>query len=246
MNTNVITQDAAKVDGRAFETSLRKIMIVLATAAALTGGLTADAFARGGGGGGGHGGGFGGGAHMGSFGGAAHIGGDFGLGHLGGHGVAFGRSRRFVPGLGYGFNDYGCSYGYPITIAIAAICLRTNVRQRQRPPSRLCQMRIKSRIVLAGSVPHSDYWAATLVEPECAIDRFLSLACLKMAASKVVYLRAWLWMNGVFSMNRASATRRIARIGFAPVLLWLAAEVGIANAQTGARWRRLRSSRCRL
>ena len=42
---------------------LRKTMIVLATAAALTGGLTADAFARGGGGG--HGGGFGGGAHMG-------------------------------------------------------------------------------------------------------------------------------------------------------------------------------------
>jgi putative membrane protein len=66
-------------------------------------------------------------------------------------------------------------------------------------------------------------------------DRSLSIAaCLKMAASKVVYLRAWLWMNGVFSMNRASATRRIARIGFAPVLLWLAAEVGIANAQTGA------------
>jgi hypothetical protein len=44
---------------------LRKTMIVLATAAALTVGLTADAFARGGGGGGGHGGGFGGGAHMG-------------------------------------------------------------------------------------------------------------------------------------------------------------------------------------
>jgi hypothetical protein len=42
---------------------LRKTMIVLATAAALTGGLTADALARGGGGG--HGGGFGGGAHMG-------------------------------------------------------------------------------------------------------------------------------------------------------------------------------------
>src|SRR3981189_2557155 len=45
----------------------RKIMIVLAMAAVLTGGLTADALARGGGGGGGggHGGGFGGGAHMG-------------------------------------------------------------------------------------------------------------------------------------------------------------------------------------
>jgi hypothetical protein len=38
---------------------LRKTMIVLATAVALTGGLTADAFARGGGGG--HGSGFGGG-----------------------------------------------------------------------------------------------------------------------------------------------------------------------------------------
>jgi hypothetical protein len=40
---------------------LRNTMIVLATATALTGGLTADALARGGG----HGGGFGGGAHMG-------------------------------------------------------------------------------------------------------------------------------------------------------------------------------------
>ena len=39
---------------------LRKTMIALLTAAALTGGLTADAFARGGGGGG-HGTGFGGG-----------------------------------------------------------------------------------------------------------------------------------------------------------------------------------------
>ena len=45
---------------------LHKTMIVLLTAAALTAGLTADAFARGGGGGGGgHGGGFGGGGHMG-------------------------------------------------------------------------------------------------------------------------------------------------------------------------------------
>src|SRR5256884_5012841 len=70
---------------------LRKTMIVLATAAALTGGLTADAFARGGGAGGhggggfggGHGGGFGGG-HAGGFGGG-HIGG-FGGGHIGGFG----------------------------------------------------------------------------------------------------------------------------------------------------------------
>jgi putative membrane protein len=35
-------------------------------------------------------------------------------------------------------------------------------------------------------------------------------------------------------MSRASATRLIARFGFAPVLLLLAAGIGIANAQTGA------------
>jgi hypothetical protein len=54
---------------------LRNIMIVLAMAAALTGGLTADAFARGGGGGGG-----GGGGHGGGFGGGGHMGGGFGGG----------------------------------------------------------------------------------------------------------------------------------------------------------------------
>jgi hypothetical protein len=75
-------------------------------------------------------------------------------------------------------------------------------------------MRIKPRIVLAGSVPQSDYWPATLIEPECAIESFLSLP------------------DGVFSMNRASATRRIARIGFAPVLLSLAAGFGTGNVQT--------------
>jgi hypothetical protein len=59
---------------------LRKTMIVLLTAAALTGGLTADAFARGGEGGGvEHGGGFGGGGHM---------GGGFGGGHFAGRGMA--------------------------------------------------------------------------------------------------------------------------------------------------------------
>src|ERR1700747_203393 len=55
---------------------LRKTMFVLATAAALTGGLTADAFARGGGGGGGGGhggGGVGGGGHMGGGFGGAHM-----------------------------------------------------------------------------------------------------------------------------------------------------------------------------
>jgi hypothetical protein len=117
MNTNIITQGLAKVVGPEFKTSLRKTMIVLATAAALTGGLTADAFARGGGGGGGqggHGGSFGGGAHMGGgVGGGAHMGGGF---HGGGFGIHEGRSAfhgRRAHGLGYGFNDYGCSYGYP-------------------------------------------------------------------------------------------------------------------------------------
>src|SRR6202023_3180743 len=70
---------------------LRKTMIVLATAAALTGGLTADAFARGGGGGG-HiggfggvhmGGGFAGGRMSGGFGGP-HMGGGVGAPHMGG------------------------------------------------------------------------------------------------------------------------------------------------------------------
>ena len=115
---------------------LRKTMIVLATAAALTGGLTVDAFAHGGGGGG-HGGGFGGGGGHG----AGFGGGHFGGGHFGGAeiGRGFGRvagphfagrhgkfglergfdHRRFgrgfgvVPEWGYGLYDYGCSYSYP-------------------------------------------------------------------------------------------------------------------------------------
>ena len=111
---------------------LRKTMIVLMAGAALTGGLTADGFARGGGGGGGggHRGGFGGG-HAGGFGSGAHIG-SLGGGHFGGAGAAFargvagqhfavtgdhlgheghfGRGRRFVPGV-HGY-DYGCSYAY--------------------------------------------------------------------------------------------------------------------------------------
>jgi hypothetical protein len=93
---------------------LRKIMIVLATTAALTGGLTAEAFARGGGG---HGG--GGGGHMGGGFGGARMGGGFGVGHFGngaiGRGFAgqhfnrrFGRGFTFGPGW-----DYGCGYGYP-------------------------------------------------------------------------------------------------------------------------------------
>ena len=76
---------------------LRKTMIISLTAAALTAGLTADAFARGGGGGGGgHGGGFGGG-HAGGFGGGAHIGGGFGGARVGGFG-----GGAHIGGLGAG------------------------------------------------------------------------------------------------------------------------------------------------
>jgi hypothetical protein len=107
----------------------RKIMIVLAMAAVLTGGLTADAFARGGGGGG-HGGGFGGGGHIGGGLGGGHMGAGFGGGHMGagfgGRGFAgshfagtrgrFGHDRRFGPsrfGSGLGaYYDYGCGYSY--------------------------------------------------------------------------------------------------------------------------------------
>jgi hypothetical protein len=119
---------------------LRKTMIVLATAAALTGGLTVDAFAHGGGGGGGgHGGGFGGGHFGGGHFGGGHFGGaeigrGFGRGFAGSHFVGrqgnfgrergfdrdrgfdhrrFGRGFGFVPSWDYGLYDYGCSYGYP-------------------------------------------------------------------------------------------------------------------------------------
>jgi putative membrane protein len=40
-------------------------------------------------------------------------------------------------------------------------------------------------------------------------------------------------MHGVFSMDRASAARRIARFGLAPGLLTLTAGIGVASAQTG-------------
>src|SRR4029077_16013504 len=84
---------------------LRKTMIVLLTAAALTGGLTADAFAGHGGGfgGGSHmGGGFGGGGHMGGGFGGAHMGGGFGGGHMGG-GFGGGHFAGRGPALGRGF-----------------------------------------------------------------------------------------------------------------------------------------------
>ena len=99
---------------------LRKTMIVLATAAALTAGLTADAFARGGGGGGHMG---GGGGHIGGFGGA-HMGGGFGGPHMGGGhmGGGFrphfaGARRRFGVGAGdlglYDSCDYTSLYYNP-------------------------------------------------------------------------------------------------------------------------------------
>ena len=120
---------------------LRKTMIVLATAGALTGGLTADAFARGGGGAGGHGGGFGGGAHIGGgFSGGARMGGGFGQGHFGrsggafgrgfagqhfaetrghfAHNMYFGRGQRFAPGWGALYGYYGDGGYYdPSTVA---------------------------------------------------------------------------------------------------------------------------------
>ena len=121
---------------------LRATMILLA-AITLGTAVATDALAAGHGGGGhgggfgggAHmGGGFGG-AHMGRGFGGAHMGGGFGRGHFGGPSAAFGRGfagqhfsvahgrfgherhfgrgRRFAPGLGYSFDDYGCGYGYP-------------------------------------------------------------------------------------------------------------------------------------
>lgn len=98
---------------------LRKTMITMLTAAALTGGLTADAFARGGGGG-----------HGGGFGGGGHIGGGFDGGHFAGRGPTLGRGfaglhaeardhfgrdhfhrgPRF--GFGGGYNDWCYEYPY--------------------------------------------------------------------------------------------------------------------------------------
>jgi hypothetical protein len=80
---------------------LRKTMIVLATAAALTAGLTADAFARGGGGGGGHMG--GGGGHMGGGFGGAHMGGGFAGAHMGG---GFGGPHMGGGHMGGGFRPH--------------------------------------------------------------------------------------------------------------------------------------------
>src|ERR1700730_6252168 len=110
----------------------RNTMILLA-AITLGTAVATDALAAGHGGGG-HGGGFGG-AHMGGGFCGAHMGGGLGRGHFGGPGAAFGRGfagqhfavahgrfghdrhfgrgRRFAPGLGFGFYDYGSSYGYP-------------------------------------------------------------------------------------------------------------------------------------
>jgi hypothetical protein len=102
-------------------------MIVLAAAAALTGGLTADAFARGGGGGGGHGGGFVGRAHMGGgFGGGAHravvlVGAISAV--LAGLSTAAGVSR---PAWVTASMTTGAATATPITIPTTAIRLRTD------------------------------------------------------------------------------------------------------------------------
>src|SRR5580692_1922857 len=102
---------------------LRKTMIVLAMATALTAGLTADAFARGGGGGGhmggGHIGGFGG-AHMGGGFAGARIGGGFGGPHMGGGHMGGGFRPHFAGSrdrFGVGGGDLGlydsCDYLWP-------------------------------------------------------------------------------------------------------------------------------------
>ena len=80
---------------------LRKTMIVLATAAALTGVVSADAFARGGGGGG----------HAGGFGGVAHMGGGFGGVHMG-RGFGFGRAASVDSVWGQRFNRPRQPYFY--------------------------------------------------------------------------------------------------------------------------------------
>jgi uncharacterized membrane protein len=98
----------ALVSGRSIP-MLRKTMIVLATAAALTAGLTADAFARGGGGG--HMG--GGGGHMGGFGGA-HMGSGFGGARMGGgFGPHFAGPRGRFGGGDLGLYDDSCDYPWP-------------------------------------------------------------------------------------------------------------------------------------
>ncbi len=69
----------------------------------------------------------------GGFGGGAGMAGGSGLGHFGGPGGAFGRGRRFAPGLGYGFNDYGCSYGYLLqSLQLLAACVLTSVSTNGR------------------------------------------------------------------------------------------------------------------
>jgi hypothetical protein len=80
---------------------LRKTMIVLTTAAALTGALSADAFARGGGGPGG------GGGHMG---GGGHIGGGFAGGHIGGARMGGGFAGGHIGG-GFGGARMGGGFG---------------------------------------------------------------------------------------------------------------------------------------
>jgi hypothetical protein len=130
---------------------LRKTMIVLATAAALTGGLTADAFARGGGFGGG------GGGHMGGGFGGGHMGGGFGGGRMGAVtsvttdvSITTGVSALVSgPAISVSMTTDAAT-ATPITIPTVAICPPTEVRQRQRLPSQLRPRDKKARNVPAG------------------------------------------------------------------------------------------------
>ncbi|MET3905794.1 hypothetical protein ABID59_000115 [Bradyrhizobium sp. S3.3.6] len=99
---------------------MKRVMMILATAALASALAVGAADARGGGGGGGgghgggfggggHGGGFGGGGHMGGFGGGAHIGGIGGGVHVGG--MAMRGDMRPIGGDHLGLADHSHPYG---------------------------------------------------------------------------------------------------------------------------------------
>ena len=130
MNTNIITQGRAKVVGPEFKTSLRKTMIVLAAADTAADSAVALIWAAGS---------------------AAALTWAAALALaisavMAGLSAAAGVLR---PAWVTASIPTGAATATPITIPTAA--LRTDVRQHQRP--RLCYMRIKPRIVLAGPVP---------------------------------------------------------------------------------------------
>jgi hypothetical protein len=137
---------------------LRKTMIVLAMAAALTGGLTADAFARGGGGGGG---GHGGGSAAAAIWAVASAAAIWAVASVAaiwavasvaaiwvasvaaaasrvrtwpGRAATSGTTSVSVARVSGRATTTGAATATRITIPIAAICPRTDVRQHQRPP----------------------------------------------------------------------------------------------------------------